>query len=221
MTQSLVHRLEMLDLPQLDGAARALIASRARLVSLKSGQTVFSPGDACNNYFIVAAGSVRVTVTTTGGREIVLYRVGPGESCVLTTACLMSDAAYDADARTESDVDAIMLPRTALEELLAVSPPFRKFVFSAYGERLHGLIALVQEIAVRQVDKRLARYIVSHAADAVLDVTHQALASELGTAREVITRLLNHFAEKGWLTLERGRILVKQAAALERYADGV
>lgn len=219
MTQNLIAALKNITLPHLDATAQDLIASRARLAVLKSGQTVFAPGDACNNYFIIVAGTVRVTVTTPGGREIVLYRVGPGEACVLTTACLMSASAYDAEARTESDVEAIILPRTALEELLARSASFRSFVFSAYGERLHGLIALVQEIAVRQVDKRLARHIAAHAQEGMLETTHQALASELGTAREVVTRLLHHFSEKGWVTLERGRIIVTQLAALERYAD--
>ncbi|MGL4322765.1 MAG: Crp/Fnr family transcriptional regulator [Beijerinckiaceae bacterium] len=217
--QSILATLDALGIPALDAAAHDLIVSRARFFSLKNGQTVFSAGDSCETYFIVTAGSVRVAVTTAGGREIVLYRVGPGESCVLTTACLMSDSAYDADARAESDVEAIALPRAVLDELLAKSPSFRKFVFSAYGERLHGLIALVQEIAVRQVDRRLARHLASHAATGVIDMTHQALASELGTAREVVTRLLNHFAEKGWLVLERGRIVILQAAALDRYAD--
>ena len=219
MTHSIISALETVDLPQLDEKARALIIARARMMVLKTGHTVFSPGDACEHYFIVVAGTVRVAVTTAGGREIVLYRVGPTEACVLTTACLMGRTHYDAEARTESDVEAIMLPRAALEELLAVSPAFRQFVFSAFGERLHGLIALVQEIAVRQVDKRLARHLASHAAHGAVETTHQALASELGTAREVVTRLLNHFAEKGWVTLERGRIMVVQAAALERYAD--
>lgn len=216
---SLIAALRTLDMPHLDAAAFSLIERRARLVTLKAGQTVFAPGDACQNYFIILAGSVRVAVTTPGGREIVLYRVGAGESCVLTTACLMSEAAYDAEARTESDVEAIVLPRAALEDILAQSAPFRKFVFSAYGERLQGLIALVQEIAVRHVDKRLARHIVANAENGAIETTHQTLASELGTAREVVTRLLNHFAEKGWVTLERGRIIVVQATALERYAD--
>ncbi|MGL4496144.1 MAG: Crp/Fnr family transcriptional regulator [Beijerinckiaceae bacterium] len=219
MVQPLLATLEALALPHFDSSACALIAAKARLVTVKTGQTVFSPGDACQNYLIVVSGSVRVAVTTAGGREIVLYRVGPGEACALTTACLMGETPYDAEGRTEADVEAILLPRGALDELMAHSPPFRKFVMSAFGERLAGLIALVQEIAVRQVDKRLARYLVSHAEGGVLDTTHQALASELGTAREVVTRLLHHFADKGWVTLERGRILVARAVEMAHYAD--
>lgn len=205
-------------LASLEDAARDLILRQMQPLALKAGDHAFRPGSSCSNYLMVKSGSVKVSVTTESGREIVLYRVQAGETCVLTSACLMSGADYDAEAVAERDSEAIILPKRAFEELLATSPRFRQFVFSTYGERLQSLIALVQEIAVKHVDRRLARLLVASAKAGVIETTHQALANDLNTAREVVTRLLNDFAEKGWVELARGRVTVHEPQALEAFA---
>lgn len=205
-------------LASLEDAARDLILRQMQPLALKAGDHAFRPGSSCSNYLMVKSGSVKVSVTTESGREIILYRVQAGETCVLTSACLMSGADYDAEAVAERDSEAIILPKRAFEELLATSPRFRQFVFSTYGERLQSLIALVQEIAVKHVDRRLARLLVASAKAGVIETTHQALATDLNTAREVVTRLLNDFAEKGWVELARGRVTVHEPQALEAFA---
>lgn len=202
-------------LAELDHNARALIAREAKGLKLPAGKTVFLPGDPCHHYVIVTSGSIRVSVTTEGGREIVLYRVESGETCVLTAACLLSGASYEAEGRAETDTEAVILPKAIFDELLGTSALFRQFVFASYGERLHGLIALVQEIALRQVDRRLARFLLSEPDSGVVAMTHQAIAAELNTAREVVTRLLHDFAGKGWVVLERGRIRITNPPALQ------
>ena len=148
-------------LARLDPEARDRIALGARLVHLKAGQKVFSQGQSCEAFLIVNAGSVRVSTVTETGRELMLYRVGPGETCVLTTACLLSSADYDAEGLAEADTDALVLPKALFDALLAQSAAFRHFVFSSYGDRLRGLIALVQEVSQRHVDRRLARYLIA------------------------------------------------------------
>ena len=168
---------------------------------------------------MVKRGSVKVSVLTETGREIVLYRVQDGETCILTTAGLLSGEHYDAEGVAETETDAVILPKPVFEDLLATSPGFRRFVFSSYGERVQALIGLVQEVAVRHVDRRLARHLLRMARNGVVEATHQVMAQDLNSAREVVTRLLHDFADKGWVEIGRGRVVLKDEAALEHFAD--
>lgn len=208
-------------LSKLESEAQALISRSMRPLQLASGQRVFSPGDSASNYLMVKSGSVRVSVVTEEGREIMLYHVEPGQTCVLTTSCLLSGAEYGAEAVAESQTEAIILPKPAFEQLLAISPKFRQFVFSSYGDRLHSLIALVQEITARKLDRKLARFLLERAEAGVVSLTHEKMANELNTAREVVTRLLNDFAVRGWISLARGRVTVADTEALETYAGAM
>ena len=208
MTRGLLQQLE----PVMAGASR---------VHLKAGQQVFVPGAPCANYLMVEAGSVRVATVTENGRDLLLYRVGPGEACVVTTTCLLNASDYDVFGMAETDVDALVLPKAQFDALLAASSLFRRYVFGQYGERLQGLIALVQEVADRQVDRRLARFLAEKTADGAVHMTHQAIAAELGTAREVVTRLLKDFAAQGLVATERGKITIRDETALSHYVAGV
>ena len=120
----------------------------------------------------------------------------------------------------ETDTEALAIPRPLFEELLASSPAFRQFVFSSYGERLRDLIGLVQEVSQRHVDRRLARFLAERAASPIV-MTHQEIAAELGTAREVVSRLLKQFAGEGLVVIERRHVVVADAARLARLAQGV
>lgn len=201
----------------LEPAAAAVLAARAQHVALKPGARVFQPGQACGAFLIVTAGSVKVSTVTESGRELLLYRVGPRETCVLTTACLLSSADYDAEGMTETETEAVAIPKPVFEELLASSAVFRRFVFSSYGDRLRDLIALVQEVSQRHVDRRLARFLAERAGETIT-MTHQEIASELGTAREVVSRLLKQFEAEGLVRLERRQIAVADDGALKRLA---
>lgn len=207
-------------IPGLEPEARALIAEGARHVKLERGQTAFQPGQPCAAFLLVDAGSVKVSTVTETGRELLLYRVGPGETCVLTTACLLAQSDYDAEGVAEADTEALAIPRPLFERLLAQSPAFRRFVFSSYGDRLRDLIGLVQEVSQRHLDRRLARFLVLRAGSPIA-MTHQEIAAELGTAREVVGRLLKQFAADGLVALERRQIIVRNEEGLSRLADGV
>ncbi|MCA3574169.1 MAG: Crp/Fnr family transcriptional regulator [Aestuariivirga sp.] len=207
-------------IPGLEAEARALIATAGRSVSIAGGQGVFHPGSPCTAFLVVTAGSVKVSTVTDSGRELLLYRVGPGQTCVLTTAALLAQGDYDAEGIAEADTAALAIPRAAFEDLLARSPAFRRFVFSSYGERLRDLIGLVQEVSQRHVDRRLARFLVERA-EAPVTMTHQEIAAELGTAREVVSRLLKQFAGEGLVVLERRHIVVSEPARLSRLAQGL
>ncbi|MCB1377012.1 MAG: Crp/Fnr family transcriptional regulator [Alphaproteobacteria bacterium] len=202
---------------QLEAEALPLLEQGARLVRVGQGQAVFMPGQTCAAFLVVRAGSVKVCTVTEAGRELLLYRVGPGETCVLTTACLLSSQDYDAEGVAETDTEAVVIPKAVFDQLLGQSARFRHFIFSSYGERLHGLIALVQEVSLRQVDRRLARFLAEKGDLGPIEMTHQDIAAEIGTAREVVSRLLKHFESQGLLRLERRRIVIADAARLASF----
>lgn len=210
------------DLARLEPAARARMVGAIERVRLPPHATVFRPGDPCARFLLVVSGSVRVQQIAESGREIVLYRVGPGETCVLTTACLLGGDAYAAEGVTDGEVEALVLPAAAFHELLATSEVFRRFVFATYGRRLTQIMAVVEDVAFRRIDARLARHLLALAgpADEVL-ATHQELAVELGTVREVISRQLKTLEKRGLVELTRGSIQVLDRAALARLEDSV
>lgn len=217
MSDSWIERFP--SLAGLEVATRKELLARAALVDLPAGVTVFRGGDECQNYLLVLEGSVRVQMTAKSGREIVLYRVDAGETCVLTTACLLAHQAYSAEGITETPVRAVAIPATAFNDLLSKSPTLRGFVFAAFGTRISDLLLLVEEVAFGRLDIRLARLLLDRAdADDNLDMTHQALAVELGTAREVVSRQLKEFERKGAITLARGHISLLRREILAAYA---
>lgn len=211
---------ELPHIPGLEAELSSLLAAAAKNVRIAGGHSVFHSGQACSAFLVVTAGSVKVSTVTGSGRELLLYRVGPGQTCVLTTAALLAQADYDAEGMAETDTEALAIPRPLFEELMARSPAFRAFVFSSYGERLRDLIGLVQEVSQRQVDRRLARFLCDRASAPII-MTHQDIASELGTAREVVSRLLKQFSGDGLVMIERRHIVVSDAARLSRLAQGM
>ncbi len=202
-------------LAALPDRERRRLVDAAGPVRLPAGRPVFRAGDACHRYFLVLDGAVRVQMTAPNGREIVLYRVERGQTCILTTTCLMAGRPYAAEAQTESAVSAMILPRPAFDALLAGAPGFRTFVFAAFGDRVSGLLALIEEVAFGRVDRRLAQFLIEHAAaGGVLAMTHQDIAAELGSAREVVSRQLKEFERRGWVSLGRGRVDLRAPDAL-------
>ena len=154
------------------------------------------------------------------GREIVLYRVEGGQSCILTTNCLITGDEYSAEGITEGEVEALILPAATFRALLACSEIFRGFVFSAYATRISGLLMLIEEVAFGRIDARLAGWLAERG-QGELKATHQEIAVELGTAREVVSRQLKEFERRGWLTLGRGRLEILDVAAMAALADTV
>lgn len=203
-------------IPGLDAEAQACLERDAVRVAAPASAFVFQEGQAAQAYLLVTGGSVRVQKLAESGREIVLYRVEAGESCVLTTAGLLSGGAYEAEARAEGEVTALALPAPAFHRLMAENASFRAFVFRGFSQRLADLLLLVEEVAFGRLDVRLAEWLVKAAPGdgAALQTTHQALAAELGTAREVVSRQLKEFERRGWVHLGRGRIELLNTAAL-------
>jgi CRP/FNR family transcriptional regulator len=180
----------------------------------------FGPGHITGELLFLIEGTVRVSHMSEGGREIVLYRIEAGQSCVLTTACVLADEAQSAEGTAETAVRAVSLPRAAFEALASEFPEFRDFVFAAYAKRLSDLFRVIDEVAFGRIDIRLAGRLVELVDDeGTVRRTHQDLAVELGTAREVISRQLHEFHRRGWIEQARGVVTIADTAALEHLAE--
>ena len=188
-------------------APEALLRQASRL-TLATGTRVFGAGDPCRGLPFVLRGVVRVQMISASGHEIVLYRIGGDEFCPVSVSCLFTDQSYPAEAVVEEDADALMIPAATFDELFGCSRQFRRFVMGAYGERLFSLMLLVEEIAFRRMNERLAEHLLERGRGDQLETTHQRLAVELGTAREVVSRVLKDYERKGILGLERGRVRI-------------
>jgi CRP/FNR family transcriptional regulator len=198
-----------------------MVEEAGRVLTLPAGAVVFGPGQPPQNYLLLINGTVRVHQLSENGREIVLYRVLAGESCAMTTACLIGDDVYQAEGVAETPVEAVVLPREAFDEAISKSPEFRRFVFAALSSRMTHLFKLIEEVAFSRIDVRLAQRLLELAGDGDRVVmTHQQLASELGTAREVISRQLTEFQRRGLLATARGELTLLNRAALRRLANG-
>lgn len=200
---------------RMDDSSARTLAEAARHVTIPAGTILFQDGTRCSDYVLVLDGSVRVQKVSESGREIVLYRVERGQSCVLTTSCLMTNDDYSAEGIAETEVKAVTLPAARFRALLASSDVFRDFVFSTYATRISELLMLIEEVAFGRIDARLAQCLIEHG-DQQSEVkgTHQELAMELGTAREVVSRQLKEFERRGWVALQRGRLRLLDRSAL-------
>lgn len=202
-------------LSRLDGATKDILLAKSAIVNVPPKAVIFGPGKSPENMLFLLDGSVRVQQVSDTGREIVLYRINAGESCVLTTACLLAYEDYSAEGIAETEVTAAAIPRQEFDALVATSSSFRNFVFAAFSKRITDLFLMVDEVAFQRIDVRLAQKLIelSKGTDRVA-TTHQKLSVELGTAREVISRQLQEFSRRGWVDQSRGTVILKDRERL-------
>lgn len=202
-------------LEDLPNEQRKRLEQESRVVALPEGARIFGPGQAPSNFLLLLSGNIRVQQVSENGREIVLYRVSAGESCALTTACLLGHDDYQADGIAETAVEAVAIPRSTFEELIATSSLFRRLVFKTFSDRITDLFRVIDEIAFSRIDIRLALKLLQlKNAQGDVEATHQQLATELGTAREVVSRQLHEFQRRGWVRGGRGVISIPPDSAL-------
>jgi CRP/FNR family transcriptional regulator len=206
-------------LADIDAAVTHGFLAHSREITLPAHSVVFRQGDTCGQYLLVLQGGVKVLTRALNGREIVLYRLGAGDSCVLTTACLFGKTRYPAEGVAESVVTALTMPAGVFHQALQDSGAFREFIFQSFTTHLASVITLIEEVAFGRLDSRLARHLLQQCeAGRVVRTTHQALATELGSSREVISRLLKELEIQGKLELQRGSIRLLDSAALQQLA---
>jgi len=171
---------------------------------IPEGTELFAERHACRGFPLLIAGSIKVVKNTPAGREMLLYRVEPGGSCVITSSCLLGHTSYTARGIAETPLRLLMLPTALFEKLIAGNAAFRDFVFHLLAERIAELMLLVEEVAFHRLDQRLAKLLLGKSEP--IHATHQTLADELGSVREIVSRLLKGFAAQGLVTLGRERI---------------
>ena len=205
-------------LADADDAVLGKLLENAQVVKLDHDRFVFHAGDLCQAFLILLDGEVRVQLTSASGREVTLYRIGPGGSCILTTSCLLSNEHYPAEAIAESDVEALAIPVSSFQSALESSQWFRRFVFDGFSSRLTSVIQKIEQIAFTAIDVRLAAVLLDLDRKGVEKITHQDIAVELGTAREVVSRHLKRFESQGWVQLGRGQVSLTDRPQIEALA---
>ncbi len=206
--------------PALTGLPATLAAEVERQIMpmrAPAGTVLFDAGLACQALPLVLQGNIRVSKRAENGREIRLYGVHPGELCIVTVSCLLGGKAYPATGIAETEVSALALPRPLFIRLTAEHAPFREVVFGLFSDRLTGLMALVEEVAFHKLDQRLAAWLAQRGP--TIMASHQVIAQELGSVREIVSRLLKQFEEQKLVRLGRERIEVRDAPALKKLGE--
>ncbi|HMA06940.1 MAG TPA: Crp/Fnr family transcriptional regulator [Ramlibacter sp.] len=186
-------------------------------MTVPAGTVLFGERQPCKGFPLVLEGEIRVSRASADGRALELYRVGPGELCLVSSACLFRAEPLMANGVATRPTRLILIPPEVFHAWLE-SPDFRNLVLGLFAERMADLTTLVDAIAFHRLDQRLAAALLGHGPE--LAVTHQALAQDLGTVREIVTRLLRRFEREGWVELSRERIRILDSAALRAHARG-
>ncbi len=207
--------------PVLAGLPPALagrLEAECQAMQVPAGAHLFDERSPCGAFPLVIAGRVKVAKLSPSGREIVLYRVGPGQSCLLTSSCLLSRREHAATGIAESETTLVAVPRELFDALMAGSPAFRDYVHALFADRLGELMTLVEEVAFHRLDQRLAAWLLAHGPEVA--ARHQDIAAELGSVREIVSRLLSDFEDRGLVALGRGRVTVRDPGGLGSLAGG-
>lgn len=189
---------------------QAEIESAAVEVNLKENDHFCLEGDRFSGFALIGQGRIRVYKLASSGRQITLYQVGEGETCLIDMLCTVMDMPSPATAVAHTDVRALLVPPEVFRRWIRESGPLRDYVFDNLVGRLVDLMALVEQVAFQKMDRRLASFLLAGlgrlAPGSPLETTHEAIAAELGSSREVVSRLLEEFERRGGVTLARGRI---------------
>ena len=206
--------------PALSGLSADQLQELTRpqnILRLPAGTQVFAEQQPCQGFPLLVKGSIKVIKLAASGRELLLYRVLPGGSCIISSSCLLGHTDYNARGIAETPLTLVILPVATFSTLMLMHAPFRDFVFHLFADRIGELMQLVEEVAFSRLDQRLAKLLLARD-ESALNVTHQQLADELGSVREIVSRLLKGFAAQGLVTLGREHLTIADRAGLQRIA---
>jgi CRP/FNR family transcriptional regulator len=216
MSDDLLHLYpELQTLPPLE--RQDVLQHHAQRLVAPAGTVLFDEGSPCQGFPMVLSGAIRVARGSPQGRALELYRVTPGELCVVSTGSLFSQRTLTAHGVALEATEMLLLSPPGFERWVQ-HEPFRRYVFSVFAERLADLIALAEAVAFQRLDQRLAAALLGRGR--ALHTTHQALADELGTVREIVSRLLNRFELQGLVRLAREKVELLDTEALRQLAAG-
>jgi CRP/FNR family transcriptional regulator len=206
-------------LQRADPALKREFLQTAFLARIPRGKDVFAEGDPIDAIALLISGEVRVYKIGETGREITLYRFGNGESCILTANAILSRQSFPAVATVERNAEAVMIPADAFRDWVGRYDLWRDFVFDLLSQRLSSVMALVDEVAFQRMDGRVAAFLTQRGRrENPISVTHQEIAAELGTSREVVSRILEDFVGRNLIRMARGAVEVLDFPALEAFS---
>lgn len=190
-------------------------------LSFDKGTRLLEQGSSCKVLLLVERGRIRVHKDTGSGKGITLYMVDPGEVCVLGVSSILSGSTYQANASVDVVTDALAIPAPIFQRLYGEENSLRQFIMDVFSHRLGHLMMLVEDVAFRNMDERLAQFLLEHSKGEQgvyypVSQTHEQIAANLGTAREVVSRLLHQFVKEGMVSLERGRVLIADPQKLKQ-----
>ena len=206
---------------KLDNPSKIDFLSQGQQITLSVGKFICLEGDICNHLPLVISGSVRVYKIGESGREITLYHLEKGDSCIMTASCIISQKEFPAFAVTETEVEGIIIPANSLRKWIKHNPIWQEYIFGLLSQRLANVIEIIEEVAFRRMDCRIASYILKNSdiSTETVQVTHEAIAQELGSSREVVSRILKTFEKQGLLSLSRGMIQLNNWDELRNIAQ--
>jgi CRP/FNR family transcriptional regulator len=208
-------------LTTLPGRGQESFSAHAVRKSLDDGQILVGAGNDCAYLPFVMSGSLRIYKISESGKELTLYRIARGESCILTTTCILNGNSFPAIAQAEGPTDVVLIPSRLFVGYVEEYPQWRRFVFGLYSKRLEMVLTLVEEVAFRHVDSRIAAFLLKNASvgENTVERTHQQIASEVGTSREVVSRILKDFETAGIVATLRAKIKILDPGGLEKRAE--
>lgn len=188
---------------------------RTRAWVVSAGTVLFRAGEPCAGFLAVRRGTIKVSLAGAVGREIVLYRVAPGEVCLQTFECLVEGGRYSAEGVAETDLEAELIPASEFQRRLAEDPEFRARLLGSIARRFHEFERMVESLAFTALAPRVARVLLRLAGEGhEVVATHERIAIEIGSAREAVSRQLAAFARAGWIRPGRGRLTLLDRPAL-------
>ena len=203
-------------LQRADEALKQELRQNAQFAKIPAGQDVFVDGDRVDGIALLLSGVVRVYKIGETGREITLYRFGLGQSCILTANAIMSQRSFPAIATVEEDAEAVMIPAEVFRQWVNKYDLWREFVFDLLSERLSTVMTVVDEVVFKRMDRRIAALLLNQArVQNPMRITHQEIAAELGSSREVVSRILEDFSKEGMVESGRGTLEVLDFEGLE------
>lgn len=210
---------------ELSAQGQSELLTVAKQLHFPAGTQLLEEGGACEALLLVERGGIRVYKNDDTGRGITLYLVSPGESCLLGTTCMLGDTYYPAEARVDEETDAIGVPAATFQMLFHLEDALRQFVIGLFSHRMLHLMLLVQDVAFRKMDERLASFLIEQSGHMKgiyypITMSHDQIAEHLGTVREVVSRLLHQFSKEGLVELKRRQVMIKNPQGLlERCAN--
>ena len=207
---------------QLTPAQQTRLSEAARPRAFSAGELIHNGDADCVGLLLVKSGRLRVFILSEDGREITLYRLLPGEICLFSASCMMPQIAFAVTVTAEAPSEVLVLPPDVYKAVMAESAPLANFTNELIAARFSDVMWLIEQILWKSFDRRLAAFLLAEAKlehSATLHLTHEAIANLMGTAREVVTRMLRYFQGEGWVKLARGTLQLTDEPSLRALAE--